>query len=98
MSTMALQLPSSFVDVEREEMEYVDGGLDPWSIVVGMIIEPAINKIVGRVISESLIGVAIEMAGDSAIAAVNSAIALAPICPEAAAPIALGALYLIYNA
>ncbi len=26
MSTMALQLPSSFVDVEREEMEYVDGG------------------------------------------------------------------------
>ncbi len=23
---MALQLPSSFVDVEREEMEYVDGG------------------------------------------------------------------------
>ena len=26
MSTMALKLPSSFVDVEREEMEYVDGG------------------------------------------------------------------------
>ncbi len=26
MSTMALQLPSSFLDVEREEMEYVDGG------------------------------------------------------------------------
>ncbi len=26
MSTMALQLPSSFVDVEREEMEYIDGG------------------------------------------------------------------------
>ena len=27
MSTMALKLASSFVDVERDEMEYVDGGL-----------------------------------------------------------------------
>lgn len=26
MSTMTLQLPNSFVDVERDEMEYVDGG------------------------------------------------------------------------
>lgn len=26
MSTMALKLPSNFVDVERDEMQYVDGG------------------------------------------------------------------------
>ena len=27
MSTIALQLPSSFVDIDRDEMEYVDGGI-----------------------------------------------------------------------
>lgn len=27
MNTMTLKMPNSFVDVDREEMEYVDGGL-----------------------------------------------------------------------
>jgi len=26
MSTMALQMPCSYVDVDRDEMEYIDGG------------------------------------------------------------------------
>ncbi len=26
MSTFVLQLPNSFVDIDRDEMEYVDGG------------------------------------------------------------------------
>ncbi|SCN26647.1 hypothetical protein N3C_2947 [Clostridium sp. N3C] len=27
MSTMALQMPCSYVDIDRDEMEYVDGGI-----------------------------------------------------------------------
>lgn len=33
MSTMTLQLPSSYVDMDREEMEYVDGG---WTLYEGI--------------------------------------------------------------
>ena len=30
MSEMVLRMPSSYVDVEREEMEYIDGGFTAW--------------------------------------------------------------------
>ncbi|WP_297430724.1 hypothetical protein [Clostridium sp.] len=41
MSTMALQLPSSFVDVERDEMEYVDGG----GLIIGTLTPATQQKI-----------------------------------------------------
>ncbi len=47
MSTMALQLPSSFVDVESEEMEYVDGGNGWWNSVP--VVAGAIDILIGFV-------------------------------------------------
>ncbi len=51
MSTMALQLPSSFVDVERDEMEYVDGGnaFTNWFFSVDNV-GAILNTIIGDVI------------------------------------------------
>ncbi len=45
MSTMALQLPSSFVDVERDEMEYVEGGHT--DIIPDWVLGTAINVGIG---------------------------------------------------
>lgn len=37
MSEMVLRLPNSFVDVEKDEMEYIDGGIAP-AAVIGIIV------------------------------------------------------------
>lgn len=53
MSTLALnrsyelQMPSSFVDVDRDEMEYVDGGLGVPNWVFGIAVNMALGAVSG---------------------------------------------------
>ena len=53
----ALQLPSSYVDIDREEMEYIDGGFSwndaKWAVAVA--IGWALKNIVGPAIKQSAV-------------------------------------------
>ena len=50
----ALQLPNSYVEIDRDEMEYVDGG--GWAeTIVGSIIAGAVLKILGVFITDAMI-------------------------------------------
>lgn len=54
----ALQMPTSYVDIDREEMEYVDGGLSwnearsyVWGLITG-----ALATIIGKGVAKSWVG------------------------------------------
>ncbi len=70
MSTMALQLPSSFVDVERDEMEYVDGGnAYEWAVGIACsLIANAVTAIVKRVVTQAMVDAALTACSGAASA------------------------------
>lgn len=47
MSTMALKMPCSYVDIDRDEMEYVDGGASLPNWFVAGAIDTVITFIIG---------------------------------------------------
>jgi hypothetical protein len=61
MSEMVLRLPSSYVEIERDEMEYVDGGR------LGWLLEGAAGSILGTLIMQAF---GIELAKGCAFRAV----------------------------
>ena len=52
MSSIALKLPNSYVEIERDEMEYVDGGSKNWwnkTDAVGIAIDATLIGVTGGV-------------------------------------------------
>ena len=43
----SLQLPNSYVEIDRDEMEYVDGGLDISTGVISFVVNAGFNAILG---------------------------------------------------
>ena len=60
MSSIALKLPKNYVEVEREEMEYVDGG---WSRAVFNANIIGLNKKYGRYLPSGVWGQVLKGAG-----------------------------------
>ena len=86
MSTMTMKLPQTYVDVEKEEMQYLDGGWG-WNDAKNLVIAAiagAVTAIVGKSVSASLVGLAIQQAGWWLTAAINAWITFAVANPGAA--------------
>ncbi len=99
MSTMALKLPSSFVDVEREEMEYIDGGIS-WSSAEALVygaIGYAVSRIVGRAISGSVIGEVCDSIGGWFAGAIDTAVLAVWYNPVAAGVAVAGLIATVYS-
>ena len=97
-----LALPTSYVDVDNEEMEYIDGGFswnDAKYAVYGAM-GYLVGQIVGHAVNTSLVGAAIRAAGGWLASAIDTAIIAAYCHPVAAlASVAAigGGAYLVYK-
>lgn len=83
----ALQLPTSYVDIDTDEMEYIDGGIS-WSGAKNVLYGALgyfIGKIVGHAISKSLVGAAIKAAGGWLAGVIDTAIIAVYVHPWLAA-------------
>jgi hypothetical protein len=94
-----LQLPNNYVDIDADEMEYIDGGISyssAKSILYGAI-GAAITRIVGRAITQSAIGAVINSIGSWFAGTIDTAILTVWYNPVAAAVAAAGVVGTIYS-
>lgn len=91
MSTFALkrgyelELPTNFVEVDNEEMEYIDGGFDPIEFLLSYAAKAVLEKIIVRVATKAVI---IKVAGIVGVSA--STIATGSVVLIAAALVGIG--------
>ena len=97
-----LQLPNSYVEIDRDEMEYIDGGIT-WKnarTIVYSALGFFIGSIVKKAVSASLIGLALEGASFWLMGVIDTAICAVIANPSLAiVSVALigGAGYTVYE-
>ncbi|MBU3160890.1 hypothetical protein KPL37_14180 [Clostridium frigoris] len=99
MSEMTLRLPSSYVDVESDEMEYIDGGysLDKTKSMLYGAIGFGVSKLASQSISGTMIKAVMATAGGEVLFAFDTAVLAAISSPWTIPVLGAGLVAGIYS-